>query len=71
MHYAVEVIYKSDLLHVTLKNAKFCIIEPYIVNGFNDLNWQGIHNISLLYNKTIVDLCFGRHEVFLNRIKSY
>ena len=46
MHYAVEVIYKSDLLHVTLKNKKFRIIELYIVNGFNDLNWQGIHYTS-------------------------
>ena len=25
-----------------------------------------IHKISLSYNKTIVDLCFGRHEVLLN-----
>ena len=24
------------------------------------------HNIHLLYNKTVVDLCFGRHGVFLN-----
>ena len=25
-----------------------------------------MHNIHLLYNKTIVDLCFGRHGVLLN-----
>ena len=25
-----------------------------------------MHNIHLLYNKTIVDLCFGRHGMLLN-----
>ena len=25
-----------------------------------------MHNIHLLYNKTIIDLCFGRHGVLLN-----
>ena len=25
-----------------------------------------MHNIHLFYNKTIVDLCFGRHGVLLN-----
>ena len=25
-----------------------------------------MHNIHLLYNQTIVDLCFGRHGVLLN-----
>ena len=37
------------------------------VNGFNGPNWQEMHNIHLsLYNKIIVDLCFGRHGVLLN-----
>ena len=25
-----------------------------------------MHNIHLLYNKTVVDFCFGRHGVLLN-----
>ena len=36
------------------------------VNGFNYLKWQEMHNIHLLYYKTIVDVCFGRHGVLLN-----
>ena len=36
------------------------------VNGFNGPKWQEIHNIHLLYNKTIVDSCFSRHGVLLN-----
>ena len=36
------------------------------VNGFNCLKWQEMHKIHLLYDKTIVDLCFGRHGVLLN-----
>ena len=36
------------------------------VDGFlNGPNWQEMHNIQLLYNKAIVDLCFGRHAVLL------
>ena len=27
---------------------------------------QEMHTIHLFYNKTIVDLCFGRHGVLLN-----
>ena len=36
------------------------------VNGFNGLKWQEMHNIHLLYNKTIVDLCLFRHGALLN-----
>ena len=36
------------------------------VNGFNGPKWQEMHNIHLLYNKTNVDLCFGRHRELLN-----
>ena len=36
------------------------------VNGFNGINWQEINNLHLLYNKTTVDLRFGRHAVLLN-----
>ena len=36
------------------------------VNGSKGLKWQEIHNIHLLYNKTIVHLCFGRNGVLLN-----
>ena len=36
------------------------------VNGLNDPKWQEMHSIHLLYNKTIVDICFGRHGVLLN-----
>ena len=31
------------------------------VVGFNGLKWKEMHNINLVYNKTIVDLCLGRH----------
>ena len=34
---------------------------------FNGLKSQEMHNIYLLYNKTIVDLCVCRHGVLLNR----
>ena len=33
------------------------------VNNFNGPKWQEMNNILLLSNKTIVDFCFGRHEV--------
>ena len=36
------------------------------VNGFYGIEWQEMHIIHLFYNKTIVDLCFGGHGVFLN-----
>ena len=36
------------------------------VNGFNGPKWQEMHNIHLLHNKAIVDLCLGRHGVLLN-----
>ena len=36
------------------------------VKRFNGLKWQEMHNLYLLYNKTIVDLRFGRHGVLLN-----
>ena len=36
------------------------------ITGFNGPKWQEMHNIHLFYNKTIVDLCFGRHGVLLN-----
>ena len=35
-------------------------------SGFNGIKWQEMHKIHLFYNKTIVDLCFGRHGVLLN-----
>ena len=35
------------------------------INGFNGPNLQKLHNISLSYNITSVDLCFRRHEVLL------
>ena len=34
--------------------------------SLNGLKWQEMHSIYLLYNKTIVDLLFGRHGVLLN-----
>ena len=34
--------------------------------ALDGLKWQEMHNIHLLYNKTIVDLRFGRHGVLLN-----
>ena len=37
-------------------------------NGCNGPKWQEMHRLRLLYNKTIVDLCFGRHGVLLNRV---
>ena len=38
-----------------------------MINGSNSPEWQEMHNIELLYNKTIiVDLCFVRYEVLLN-----
>ena len=36
------------------------------VNCFNGPKWQEMHNIHLLYNTTIIDLCFGRHGVLMN-----
>ena len=44
------------------------MIHPCYGNviGFNGIKWQEIHIIHLFYNKTIVDLCFGRHGVLLN-----
>ena len=36
------------------------------VIGFNGIKWQEMHGIHLLNNKTIIDLCFGRHAVLLN-----
>ena len=33
--------------------------------------WQEMHHIHLLYNKTIVDLCFGRHGMLLNSELNY
>ena len=35
------------------------------VNGFSGHKWKEIRNRHLLYNKIIVDLRFGRHEVLL------
>ena len=34
--------------------------------GFNGPKWQEMHNIHVLYNKTIVDLCFSTHGVLWN-----
>ena len=36
------------------------------VNGLNGPKCQETHDINLLYYKTIVNLCFGRHGVLLN-----
>ena len=36
------------------------------VNGFNCIKWQEMYSIHLLYNKTNVDLYFGRHGVLMN-----
>ena len=40
--------------------------DPSVFSTFYGQKWQEMHNIHLLYNKTIVDLCFGRHGVLLN-----
>ena len=52
----------------TSSNFKFSIRN---INGFNGLKWQEMHNIHLLYNITIVDLCFGRYGVLLNNKLNY
>ena len=39
---------------------------PSVTSTFKWSKWQEMHKINLLYNKTIVDLCFGRHGVLLN-----
>ena len=40
--------------------------DPSVMSMFNGLKGQEMHSLHLLYNKTIVDLCFGRHGVLLN-----
>ena len=40
----------------------FASITPMVSGG---PKWQEIHNIHLLYNKTIVEICFGGHGVLL------
>ena len=39
--------------------------DPSVMSMFKGLKWQEMHNIHLLYNKTIVDLHFGKHCVLL------
>ena len=36
------------------------------MKDFNDPKCQEMSNIHLLYDTTIVDLCFGRHGLSLN-----
>ena len=44
---------------------------PSITLRFNGPKWQEMHNIHLLYNKSIVYLCFGRHGLLLNSKLNY
>ena len=39
-------------------------VTPMVLK--NGIKLQEMHNIHLSYNKTIVDLCFRRHEMLLN-----
>ena len=51
------------------KSAIFRTVYPnrnHVTTHPDGLKWQEMHNIHLLYNKTITDLCFGRHGVLLN-----
>ena len=40
--------------------------DPSVTSMVLMINDRERHNIPLFYNKTIVDLWFGRHEVLLN-----
>ena len=55
----------TGLREVTSERQVICD-DPSITSTFNGLKWQEMHKINLLYNKTIVDLCFGRHGVLMN-----
>ena len=45
--------------------------DPSVTSMFRGLKWQEMYNIHLLYNKTIVDLYFGKHGVLLNNKLNY
>ena len=54
-----------------IRTSSYFALSIRNVNGFNDPIWLRMDNIHLLYNETIVDLCFGCHGVLLNSTLNY